>query len=56
MVLKKRGLNGGNALSFDDLDFALSEAVADHGKSRLSEETLARFDKLIKERKRQPHL
>ena len=38
---------------FDDLQFALQKAFEDHGKNRLSEETLARFEDELERRKRQ---
>jgi GT2 family glycosyltransferase len=50
-LANKYGYDKGRTVSYEDMEFALLRAIADHGKNILSEETLNQFEESLKARK-----
>jgi GT2 family glycosyltransferase len=48
-LAKKYGYDRNGKVNYEDLEFALLQAITDHDKDTLSEETLCRFDEALKQ-------
>ena len=48
-LAKKYGYNRDGKVGYEEMEFALLQAIADHNKDALSEATLLRFDELLKQ-------
>lgn len=50
-LASKYGYDKGREVLYEDMEFALTQAIADHGKKSLSEETLKQFEERLRARK-----
>ncbi len=51
-LAKKYGYGRDGEVGYEEMEFALQQAIADHNKDALSEATLLRFDELLKRARR----
>jgi len=53
-LAKKYGYNRDGKVGYEEMEFAVLQAIADHNKDALSEATLLHFDELLKQIRRKP--